>query len=234
MQWINQKAAALKQGAIRAMFDRASTLSDVISMGIGEPDMVTPKIVCEAGKEALDLGQTHYTPNAGTLQLREAIAKKSYLKEIGYDPRTEIIVTNGGMGALALLFLVILEAGDEVLIQDPQWLNHEAQITYCGGVPVRVPVDFAHGFEMQPEEIESRITPRTKAILINSPNNPTGNVISPENLMKIAEIAKQHDLLVISDDVYNTLLYDDVAYISIASLTGMKDRTVVVNSFSKS
>ena len=126
MEWINEKAKTLKQGAIRAMFDRANTMTGVISLGIGEPDMPTPKLVCEAAKEALDKGITHYTPNAGTLAFRRAIAEKSYLKDLHYDPNTEIIVTNGGMGALSLLFLVLLNKGDEILIQDPQWLNYRS------------------------------------------------------------------------------------------------------------
>ena len=155
MEWINEKAKTLKQGAIRAMFDRANTMTGVISLGIGEPDMpTTPKLVCEAAKEALDKGITHYTPNAGTLSFRQAIAEKSYLKELHYDPNTEIIITNGGMGALSLLFLVLLNKGDEVLIQDPQWLNYVAQVAYCDGTAVRVPTDLEHNFEMQPEAIE--------------------------------------------------------------------------------
>ncbi len=234
MQWINHKAQQLTQGAIRAMFDRANAMTDVISMGIGEPDMATPSLVCEAGKKAMDLGLTHYTPNAGTMELRKAIAEKSYLQDINYNPKTEIIITNGGMGALSLLFQVILNQGDEILIQDPQWLNYAAQIKYCGGVAVPVPSDIEHQFEMQPEDIEARITPRTKAIMINSPHNPTGSVTSAGTLQKIAEIAKRHDLLVISDDVYNTLIYTDEPYISIAAFEGMKERTIVVNSFSKS
>jgi len=234
MPWINKKASELTQGAIRAMFDRANTMSGVISMGIGEPDRPTPELVCEAGKQAMDLGYTHYTPNAGTAMLRAAIAGKSYLKDVGYDPAKEIVITNGGMGALSLLFLVILEEGDEILIQDPQWLNYVAQVTYCGGVPVRVPTDPEHRFEMQPEVIESLITPKTKALMINSPNNPTGNVMSPVILERIAAVAKKHDILVITDDVYNTLIYDNTPYTCIASLVGMKERTIVVNSFSKS
>ena len=234
MPRINKKASELTQGAIRAMFDRANTMSGVISMGIGEPDMPTPELVCEAGKQAMDLGYTHYTPNAGTAMLRAAIAGKSYLKDVGYDPAKEIVITNGGMGALSLLFLVILEEGDEILIQDPQWLNYVAQVTYCGGVPVRVPTDPEHRFEMQPEVIESLITPKTKALMINSPNNPTGNVMSPVTLERIAAVAKKHDILVITDDVYNTLIYDNTPYTCIASLDGMKERTIVVNSFSKS
>lgn len=234
MKWINENARNLKQGAIRAMFDRANKMEGVISMGIGEPDMPTPNLVCDACKEALDRGLTHYTPNAGTFMLRKAIAEKSYLRDVNYDPSKEIIITNGGMGALSLLFLVILEDGDEVLIQDPQWLNYAVQIAYCGGTAIRVPTDLEHQFEMQSEAIEARITSKTKAIMINSPNNPTGNVMSPAALEKIAELAKKYDLLVISDDVYNTLLYGNEPYMSIASIDGMKERTVVVNSFSKS
>ena len=234
MEWINQKAKTLQQGAIRAMFDRANQMTDVISLGIGEPDMPTPKLVCEACKEALDKGITHYTPNAGTLSFRRAIAEKTYLKDLHYDPNTEIIITNGGMGALSLLFLVLLNEGDEVLIQDPQWLNYVAQVSFCNGTAVRVPTDLAHNFEMQPEDIEKRITPRTKALMINTPNNPTGSVMTRKTMEKIAELAVKHDLLVISDDVYNTLLYDGAEAPCIASFPGMRNRTVIVNSFSKS
>ena len=209
-------------------------MTGVISLGIGEPDMPTPKLVCEAAKEALDKGITHYTPNAGTLAFRQAIAEKSYLKELHYDPNTEIIITNGGMGALSLLFLVLLNKGDEILIQDPQWLNYVAQVAYCDGTAVRVPTDLEHNFEMQPEAIEKLITPHTKALMINTPNNPTGSVMTRETMAKIAELAVKHDLLVISDDVYNTLLYAGEEAPCIASFPGMKERTVIVNSFSKS
>ena len=234
MEWINEKAKALEQGAIRAMFDRANKMTGVISLGIGEPDMPTPELVCAAGKEALDRGVTHYTPNAGTPSLRQAIAEKSYLRELGYDPSTEIIITNGGMGALSLLFLVLLNRGDEILIQDPQWLNYVAQVSYCDGTAVRVPTDLAHNFEMQPETIEALITPRTKALMINTPNNPTGSVMTRETMSRIARLAVERNLLVISDDVYNTLLYDGEDTPCIASFPGMKERTVIVNSFSKS
>lgn len=234
MQWVNQRAQRLQQGAIRAMFDRSSKMENVISMGIGEPDMATPPLICRACEEALRQGMTHYTPNAGMLALRQAIAEKSTVRSCGYDPETEIIVTNGGMGALSLLFMVILEPGDEVLIQDPQWLNYAVQVECCGGTAVRVPTTMEQGFLMQAETVEQAISPKTKALIINSPSNPTGEVIDEETLKKLAEIAVRHDLLVISDEVYNTLLYDHVPFRSIAELPGMKERTVVVNSFSKS
>lgn len=234
MEFLSQKAINLHQGAIRAMFDRAAGMEHVISMGIGEPDLTTPELICRAGMEALRKGVTHYTPNAGTQSLRRAIAELSSLAPVSYDPDGEIIVTNGGMGALSLLFLVILESGDEVLIQDPQWLNYVAQVQYCGGRAVRVPTKAAEKFAMAPEEIEARITPRTKALMINSPNNPTGEILPLERLEQIATVAKKHDLLVISDEVYHTLSYTDERYHSIAELPGMKERTVVIDSFSKS
>lgn len=138
------------------------------------------------------------------------------------------------MGALSLLFLVLLNEGDEILIQDPQWLNYVAQVKYCNGTAVRVPTDIAHNFEMQGETIEDLISPRTKAIMINTPNNPTGCVMSEDSLYRIAEIAVKHDLLVISDDVYNTLIYDGATAPLIAAFPHMRERTVIVNSFSKS
>lgn len=233
MEFINERTRGLKQGAIRAMFDKAATMTDVISMGIGEPDMPTPTAVCEAGKAALDRGLTHYTPNAGEESLRRAVAEKSTVKEVGYDPKREIIITNGGMGALSLLMAVILNPGDQVLIQDPQWLNYVAQVRYYGGVAVRVPTDEAHRFELQPETVERLITPKTKALMINTPNNPTGYVLHPATMERLAEVARRHDLLVITDEVYNTLLYDGASSRTIAALPGMKERTVVVNSFSK-
>ena len=190
MDFRNEKAKKLKQGAIRAMFDRAATMTDVISMGSGEPDMPTPELVCRAGAEALQQGLTHYTPNAGTMQLRRAIAERASVAPVGYDPAQEISITNGGMGALSLLFLVILNDGDEILIQDPQWLNYVAQVQYCGGVPVRVPTKAEDRFAMQPDVIESLITPRTKAIMVNSPNNPTGEVYSDEQLAAFAKAAE--------------------------------------------
>jgi len=233
MKMINDRTKDLKQGAIRAMFDKAAKMEGVISMGIGEPDMATPQPVCEAAARAMMEGKTHYTPNAGIPELRKAIAELSTVKDVGYDPQTEIIITNGGMGALSLVMSVIIDPGDEILIQDPQWLNYVQQVEYYGAKAVRVPTDAEHGFEMQPEVIESLLTPKTKALMINTPNNPTGCVTSPETLAAIADLAKKHDFLVITDEVYNTLLFEGTSSKSIAELPDMKERTVVVNSFSK-
>lgn len=231
---LNQRARNLRQGAIRAMFDKANKMTDVISLGIGEPDMHTPEPVCKAGAQALCSGYTHYTPNAGLPVLRQAISDHAFATPGLYQPQ-EIIVTNGGMGGLSTLMLVVLNEGDEVLIQDPQWLNYAAQIRYCGGVPVQVPTTAESGFALKAEDIRKYYHPgKTKALLINSPNNPTGYVMTRQELEEIAALARELDLLVISDEVYGTLLYEDAEALSISELPGMRERTVVVNSFSKS
>jgi len=233
MDFINARTRNLKQGAIREMFDKANGKTDVISMGIGEPDMPTPRIICDAAKEAMDSGFTHYTPNAGLPELRQAIADRAGSRGLDYDPIGEIIITNGGMGALSLLMSVILDPGDEVLIQDPQWLNYIAQVRYYGGVDVRVPTFADQNFEMQPDVVEGLVTPRTKALMINTPHNPTGSVTTESTLAKLAEIAIKHDILVITDEVYSTLRYDEAVNRSIAGIGGMEERTVVIDSFSK-
>ena len=233
-EFLNQKALSLRQGAIRAMFDRALGREGVINLGIGEPDAPTHPDIIRAASEALEGGLTHYTPNAGFLDLRQAIADSPGIAAAGYDPGTEIIVTMGGMGALSNLMSVLLEPGDEVLVPDPVWLNYQTQISYANGLPVFVPSVFEQKFAMQPEEILKRVTPQTKAIILNNPSNPTGCLLSEEQLAGIAGIACEYDLLVISDEVYNTLVYDGKKALSIATLPGMKERTVTVNSFSKS
>lgn len=232
MKSLSSQAERLRQGAIRAMFDKAATMEHVISMGIGEPDMVTPKAICEAGSKALQDGKTHYTPNAGTLLCRKAVSECGDIKDLEYDPASEIIITPGGMGALSLFLSVIIDQGDEVLIQDPQWLNYASQVQFFGGNPVMVPVKAADGFVLKADELEKKITEKTKLIMLNSPNNPTGCIIPITELKKIAELAKRYDLFVVSDEVYNSLYYSEKP-ISISTLPGMKERTVVINSLSK-
>lgn len=231
---LNPQARELSQGKIRAMFDKANTMQNVISMGIGEPDLHTPAPICEAAAKALCNGYTHYTPNAGFPVLREAVSQHGFQVPGLYDPK-EIIITNGGMGGLSLLMLVLLQPGDQVLIQDPQWLNYASQIRFCGGEPVAVPTKKENNLVMTAEDIRKCVVPgKTKALIINSPNNPTGEVVEKAELEKIADLAKELDLFVISDEVYNTLLYDGAEAYSIAALPGMKERTAVINSFSKS
>lgn len=234
LERLNHKALDMDQGAIRVMFDRAAGMQNVISMGIGEPSQDTDHTICRACGESLLKGYTHYAPNAGMPQLRRAISEKGLIAANLYDPDTEIIVTNGGMGAFSLLMLVLLEPGDEVLIQDPQYLNFATSIRYCGGVPVPVPTTAESGFCMNAEDIKSRYVPgKTKALILNSPNNPTGEVAPRENLEAIAKVARELDLLVVSDEVYGRLLYDGAEPLSIAAFEGMKERTIVLNSFSK-
>jgi len=231
---LNPKAQNMDQGAIRVMFDRAAGMKNVISMGIGEPSQDTHPDICRACGEALLQGFTHYAPNAGMPKLRRAISEKGLIAANLYDPDTEIIVTNGGMGAFSLLMLVLLNPGDEVLIQDPQYLNFATSIRYCGGVPVPVPTTAESGFCMDAEDIRRLYRPgKTKCLILNSPNNPTGEVAPLENLRAIAKVAQELDLLVVSDEVYGRLLYDDAVPLSIATLPGMKDLTIVLNSFSK-
>ena len=232
MDILSARAKQLHQGAIRAMFDRSAKMTNVVNMGIGEPDMATPLAICEAGNEALKAGNTHYTANAGTPACRKAVAESKGLKALNYDPATEIIITPGAMGALALFIAVVVDSGDEILIQDPEWLNYASQIKFFGGTPVPVPARAENGFALEASEIEKRITKRTKVLMLNSPNNPTGCVIPLEQLKAIAEVVQKHDLIVVSDEVYNTLCYG-YEPVSISTLPGMRERTVVINSMSK-
>ncbi|MBE6550184.1 MAG: pyridoxal phosphate-dependent aminotransferase [Ruminococcaceae bacterium] len=231
---LNLKAQNTDQGAIRTMFDKAAKMTGVISMGIGEPCQNTNLAICKACADALMSGNTHYAPNAGILTLRKAISKNGFIAKDFFDPETEIMVTNGGMGAFALIMQVILEPGDEVLIQDPQYLNFQKTVSYCGGVAVPVPTTFESGFCMDAEEIRRRyVKGKTKMLIVNSPNNPTGEVVPEDKLREIAKVAVELDLLVLSDEVYGQLLYDGAKPLSIAEFPGMKERTIVVNSFSK-
>lgn len=230
---LNDRAKELKQGGIRAFFDKGIGIEDLVNLGIGEPDFHTPRpIVDEAYKHLLN-GKTHYSANAGDIGTREAVAGFLTRYGLSYDPKTEIIMTPGGMGALSLALLCLLAPGDEVLIQDPQWLNYNSQVKFCGGTPVPVPVYEEDAFALKVEELEKAVTAKTKILMVNSPNNPTGAVIPKEQLQAIADFAVKHDLLVISDEVYSELLYDGNTHCSIASFPGMKERTLVINSFSK-
>jgi len=232
--FISQQAKGLKQGEIRALFNRAKDYKDVISLGIGEPDFITPRPIIEAAHQGLIDGKTHYTANEGDLEARKAVARYLLKYNLIYDPVKEIIITLGGMGALSSTLLALIDPGDEVLIQDPQWLNYVSQVSFIRGVPVRVPVNEEEGFSLQVGSISSRLTNKSKILIINSPNNPTGAVISEDNLAQIAELAIEKDLFVIADEVYSELVYDGQKHKSIASFPGMKERTIVVNSLSKS
>lgn len=233
-KYLSSQAQYLRQGEIRSLFNRAKSYENVISLGIGEPDFVTPSSIIGAACKGLSKGNTHYTANEGQLETRNSISAYLGSKKLDYDPIDEIIVTMGGMGALSTALLTVLNPQDEVLIQDPQWLNYRAQIQFLRGIPVPVPVHERDAFSLKASAVEKVITKNTKVLMINSPNNPTGAVICPDDLARLAELAIKHDLLVISDEVYSELVYDNFQHTSIASLPGMKERTIVINSLSKS
>lgn len=216
------------------MYNLALGVEDLIHLEIGEPDFPTPNHIIEDAKKAMDERYTRYTPTSGYMDLRERIAEK-LLKEnkIEADPASEIIVTAGAMQALSLAILVTINPGDEVIIPNPAYESFERQVKFAGGIPVPVQVKEENEFRLLPEEVERVVTKKTKMIILNTPSNPTGTVMSKSDLEGIAEIAKRHDLLVLSDEIYEKILYDGVKHFSIASLPGMKDRTITVFGFSK-
>ena len=216
------------------MFNLANSMKDVVNFALGEPDFPTPANIVDAAKRSLDRGETHYTPNAGIFLLREAIAH-SARQEYGInpDPEGEIIVTAGGMEALLLAMMVLLDPGDEVIISDPYWPNYSRQIATCGGIPRPVGVREENGFIFDPDDLCKAVSTRSKLIILNSPANPTGAVADRVTLEEIARFAIKNDLYVISDEVYHHFIYDDVRHSSIASIAGMRERTLVIDSFSK-
>lgn len=231
---ISQRVQTVPPSGIRRFFDIAATMDDVISLGIGEPDFVTPSRVLEAGIQSLQRGETHYTSNSGTVEMRNALSGYiSRLYGIDYDPEREILVTVGVSEALYLALTALLDPGDEVIVPEPCFVAYMPEVVFAGGVAVSVPTNASNGFQVTAAAIEAKITPRTKALLIGYPNNPTGAVMSRELLEDIAKLAIRHDLIVISDEIYDRLVYG-VPHTQFATLDGMRDRTVVLSGFSKS
>ncbi|HAF48887.1 MAG TPA: pyridoxal phosphate-dependent aminotransferase [Anaerolineaceae bacterium] len=232
--YLNKTVSALKPSGIRKFFDIAATMDDVISLGIGEPDFTTPRPIIDAGIRALERGETHYTSNHGIMELRQKIAEHlEGLYGVHYDPATEIVVTVGVSEALYLTFSAILDPGDEVIIPTPCFVSYQAEVELAGGKPVEVFTNMEDDFQPDPAVIEKAITPRTKAILLGYPNNPTGAVASRETLEAIGKIAEMHDILVISDEIYDRLVYDH-EFVCFPSIDGMQERTVLLGGFSKS
>lgn len=207
---------------------------DIISLGIGEPDFCPPAHVLEAVKEALDEGKTHYSPTTGIPKLLEALARKAK-KDYGlsYDPNTEILVTVGGTHAISLAMQALVNPGDAVLIPDPGFVCYEPGVYLAGGKPIQVPLLEKDRFTIDRDAVISHITKDSRMIVINSPNNPTGSVLSHADLSSLAEIIRERDLLVISDEVYEKITYDNTRHYCLASFPGMRERTIVVGSFSK-
>ncbi|OGO66537.1 MAG: aromatic amino acid aminotransferase [Chloroflexi bacterium RBG_19FT_COMBO_50_10] len=232
-RYLARHVAGLKPSGIRKFFDIVATMKDVISLGIGEPDFVTPEPIIQAGIRALHAGQTHYTSNAGLFELRQAITDhilKTY--NVAYDPQSEAIVTVGVSEALYLTMAALLNPGEEVIIPTPCFVSYQAEVILAGGVPVEIPTYVEDGFQVKPDQLESAITPRTKAILLGYPNNPTGAVYTREILVEIARIAEKHDLIIISDELYDQLVYG-VQHVCFPSLDSMRSRTVLLGGFSK-
>ena len=230
----SKRIQLIRSSGIRKLFDLARTMSGVISLGIGEPDFDTPQHIREAAKRALDAGYTRYTPNAGFLDLREALsAKVVQVNGLDYTPQ-EVLVSGGGCtGALLLALLTLVDPGDEVIISDPCFVVYEAVVRIVGATPVFVAVREEEDFRLIPENVEKSLTTKTKLIILNSPSNPTGGIQYKEDLKGIAEVARKHNLYIVSDEVYETMLYEGMHHHSIAAIKGMRNRTVTVNSFSK-
>jgi aminotransferase len=232
--YLSKTVSALKPSGIRKFFDIAATMENVISLGIGEPDFTTPQPIIEAGVRSLQQGETHYTSNSGILELRQAIGRNlETLYGVHYDPGNEIITTVGVSEALYLAFTAILDPGDEVIIPTPCFVSYQAEVALAGGVPVEVATTVEENFQPNPEVIAKAITPKTKAILLGYPNNPTGAVASRENLLAIANLAERHDLVVVSDEIYDRLVYNH-EHVCFAALPGMHERTLLLGGFSKS
>jgi aminotransferase len=234
VQRISKRVAGLKPSGIRKFFDIAATMKDVISLGIGEPDFTTPKPILEAGIRSLQNGETHYTSNAGKLELRQGISANLEARYgVKYDPVTEIIATVGVSEALYLAFTAILEPGDEVIIPTPCFVSYQAEVIMAGGVPVEVPARLENQFMVDPADVRKALTPRTKCIFIGYPSNPTGAVATREVLLEIAAIAEEYDLLVVSDEIYDRLVYD-FEHICFPSLgESIRHRTILLGGFSK-
>ena len=233
-QRISKRVAGLKPSGIRKFFDIAATMKDVISLGIGEPDFTTPKPILEAGIRSLQNGETHYTSNAGKLELRQGIAENLRNRYgVSYDPVTEIIATVGVSEALYLAFTAILDPGDEVIIPTPCFVSYQAEVIMAGGVPVEVPARLENQFMVDPADIRKAVTPNTKCIFIGYPSNPTGAVASREVLNEIAAIAEEYNLLVVSDEIYDRLVYDFEHVCFPALNESLKSRTILLGGFSK-
>jgi len=232
--FVASRIEAVPPSGIRKYFDIAAGMKDVISMGIGEPDFTTPEPILRAGIASLQRGETHYTSNSGTPELRATLS--GYLERlygIRYDPEKELLISVGVSEALYLAMTAALEPGDEVIVPEPCFVSYMPEVTFAGGTPVPVPTRVEDGFQVTGETIQRYITPRTKAILIGYPNNPTGAVMTRERLLEIAALAGRHDLLVISDEIYDRLTYG-MKHTCFPTLAGMRDRTILLGGLSKS
>ncbi len=233
-RYLSRSMSNLRPSGIRRYFDIAATMDDVVTLGIGEPDFVTPSHIVEAGVQSIHDGKTGYTSNAGIYELREAISshiEKRY--QLRYSPDDEVLITVGVSEALYLALKVLLDPGDEVLVVEPCFVANAAIVEMAGGTPVMVPTTVENDFQVTGDELEASVTPRTKAILLSYPNNPTGAVLTREHMLQAAAVAEKHDLIVVSDEIYERLVYG-AEHFNFATLPKMFDRTIVLSGMSKS
>lgn len=232
--FVSRRIAQVPPSGIRRFFDIAATMDDVISLGIGEPDFVTPEPILRAGIRSLERGETHYTSNSGTLELRQAVARQlERLYSVRFDPESEILITVGVSEALYLALTAVVEPGDEVIVPTPCFVSYQPEVVFAGGSPIPLPTRVEDEFQVTAEAVAARITPRTKALLLGYPNNPTGAVMTRARLEAIAELARERDLLVISDEIYDRLVYGGHRHVCLAGLPGMRPRTITLGGMSK-
>ena len=231
---LNPTVVSIKPSGIRKFFDIAATMKDVISLGVGEPDFQTPWQIRKAGINSLEKGKTRYTSNKGIDTLRSEIVKFTKRKyNLEYDPEREILVTVGGSEAIDAAIRAVVSPGDEVIIPEPSYVCYEPITELAGGKPVVIETKAENDFKVTPEELREKITPKTKVLILPYPCNPTGAIMEREDLEKIAEVLRGTDIIVISDEIYAQLTFGGKPHVSVAEIEGMKERTVVVNGFSK-
>jgi aminotransferase len=231
---LSERVRAVPPSGIRRFFDVLNSMPDVISLGVGEPDFDTPSAIVEAGVRSLREGRTHYTSNYGTIELRRALA--AHLERrygVAYDPEREIVITVGVSEALAASLAAVVDPGDDVILAEPTYVAYVPDIVFAGGHPVFVRARPEDGWQLDPDAVEAAITPRTRALFLGFPNNPTGAVLDPDRLRALAAIAERHDLIVVSDEVYDRLVYGGHRHEAFSAMPGMRDRTILLGGFSK-
>lgn len=231
---LNPTTVALKPSGIRKYFDIAGTMDDVISLGVGEPDFYTPWHIRQAGISSLESGYTRYTANAGLAELREEIAKYYERKfNVKYSAETDTLVTVGGSEAIDACFRALVSPGDEVIVPEPSFVCYSPLVSLCGGHPVPLKTTVENDFRITAEQLKSVISPKTKLLVLPYPNNPTGGIMEKQDLEAIAEVLRDTNIMILSDEIYAELTYGSKHHVSIASIDGMKERTVIANGFSK-
>ena len=232
--YLNQTVRSMPPSGIRRFFDMLAEMTDVISLTIGEPDFTTPETITRGAIESLERGETHYTANGGMIELRELIATALERRYgVSYDARTELVITVGASEAVDASLRAILDPGDEVVYHEPCFVAYAPCVQLAGGVPVPISTTDATDFRLTAEMVEAAITSRTKALFLSYPSNPTGAVLEPDELRRIAEVVEGHDLLVLTDEIYDRLVYGGHEHETFGALPGMRERTILVNGFSK-